>query len=129
MFSLEGFDYPEAYEETDSGSGGGGVLFPQSDDEDEEISTDGKKEGTKGESYKTSWRISGNELSLKCVYYTSFSLFCSPPPTDSSYRDVSALNTSGLPSSVPVSVPMFRRSKTAEENYEGGSVRSQIILY
>ena len=44
MFSLEGFDYPEAYEETDSGSGGGGVLFPQSDDEDEEISTDGKKD-------------------------------------------------------------------------------------
>ena len=127
MFSLEGFDYPEAYEETDSGSGGGGVLFPQSDDEDEEISTDGKR--SKEESYKTSWRISRNELSLKCVYYNSFSLFCSPPPTDSSYHDVSALNTSGLPSSVPVSVPMFRRSKTVEENYEGGSVRSHIILH
>ena len=58
MFSLEGFDYPEAYEETDSG--GGGVLFPQSDDEDEEISTDGKKEGSEGESYKTSWRMNSH---------------------------------------------------------------------
>ena len=120
MFSLEGFDYPEAYEETDSGSGGGGVLFPQSDDEDEEISTDGKKEESEEESYKTSWRM--------CVIIL-LSLSCSPPPTDSSYRDVSALNTSGLPSSVPVSVPMFRRSKTTEENYEGGSVRGHITLY
>ena len=79
MFSLEGFDYPEAYEETDSGSGGGGVLFPQSDDEDEEISTDGKR--SKGESYKTSWRISRNELSLKCVYYNSFSFAPLPQQT------------------------------------------------
>jgi len=40
MFALEGFDDHEMYEETDSGNGGGGVLFPQSDDE--EISTDGE---------------------------------------------------------------------------------------
>ena len=64
MFSLEGFDYPEAYEETDSGNGGGGVLFPQSDDEDEEISTDGKEEGRgRREGEK-------NELAeLNCAYW------------------------------------------------------------
>ena len=66
MFSLEGFDYPEAYEETDSGNGGGGVLFPQSDDEDEEISTDGKEKGRgRREGEKC-----GNELAeLNCAYW------------------------------------------------------------
>jgi len=83
MFALEGFDDHEMYEETDSGNGGGGVLFPQSDDE--EISTD-----------------------------------------DSSYRDVSALNTAGLATSVPVTVPMFSRPKTTDGGYDGGEPHGQF---
>lgn len=89
MFSLDGFDEGDNLLEEPDGvaiATGGGVAFPQSDDE--EISTDGK--------YTVATFVTES---------TFIPLFCFI--ADSSFRDVSDLSAGGVAMSVPLTIPMY----------------------
>ncbi len=109
MFSLDGFDEGDLILDDPDGvaiATGGGVAFPQSDDE--EISTDGAL------------------CTPRCIYMSCdcvcvcvqlslcFSLFT----VDSSFRDVSDLTAGGVAMSVPLSIPMYPPQRTHESSQQ-----------
>ena len=56
-----------------------------------------------------------------------FYVFYSHTHTDSSYRDMSALNVPGIATSVPVGVPMFPRPPVGQQL--GSEVRDILYSY